>query len=186
MPRLDQETWDQIKAEWIAGLIGINELARTHNLTPKTIRSRAERKGWPPRNEVSDAAKALALGKAPNEEEMPSPGASHRLVLQSFDRVIQLLRVHRQDIGLLHRAVMANLNRVAAIVDDKLSKGQRLTLKQEQMIADILSKSASAMSKLIPLERRAFGLSNEEISEFDTFSTEELDALENQIRRALG
>lgn len=108
------------------------------------------------------------------------------MVLQSFDRVIQLLRVHRQVIGLLHRAVMANLNRVAAIVDDKLSKGGRLTLKQEQMIADILSKSANSMAKLISLERRAFGLSNEEISEFDTFSTDELDALENQIRRALG
>lgn len=186
MPRLDQETWDQIKAEWIAGLIGINELGRQFGVAPKTIRERADRKGWPPRNEVSDAAKALALGKPPDQEENPSPGASHRMVLQSFDRVIQLLRVHRNDIGLLHRAVMANLNRVAAIVDDRLSKGQRLTLKQEQMIADILSKSASAMSKLIPLERRAFGLSNEEISEFDTFSTEELDALENQIRRALG
>jgi len=65
MLRLDQGTWDQIKANWIAGLIGINELGRQFGVAPKTIRELADRKVWPPRNKVLVAARALALGKPP-------------------------------------------------------------------------------------------------------------------------
>ena len=70
-------------------------------------------------------------------------------------------------------------------MDRQLAAGRPLTLKQEVMVAQILAASANSLAKLVPLERRAFGLGNEDISEFDGFTNEQFDSVENTIRKAL-
>lgn len=186
MPRLTKAQWKEIKDEWVAGNLGVREIARTFGIDKKTLTDRAAREQWPERNEVSDVVKAITPSNTPNANETPQVGVNHRIALQSFDRVIQLLRMHRKDLGYLHAAILANLQRVEKIVNKRLESGQPLRLKEEQMVADILAKAANSLARLVPLERRAFGLGVEEISEFDSFTNEQLDALENTVRKALG
>jgi hypothetical protein len=184
--KIDDATWDLIKAEWIAGLLSLREISRQFGVDHKLVSRKALTAGWPPRNEVSDVVQSLVPSNVPTSNESPQVGTNNRLVLQSFDRVLFLIRAHRKDLGYLHSAVIANLQRVGAIVDAELAKGKKLNLKNELMISQILSSSANAMARLVPLERRAFGLSNEEISEFDSFTNEQLEWLANSIRKALG
>ena len=184
--RLTKDEWLQVRAEWDSGLLSISEIARQFGLAShKAITIKASREGWPPRPIISDEVRALVPGNVPDVPNSANPGTNSRIALQSFERVIQLLRMHRSSIGVVHQAVIANLNRVAKIVDRQLAAGRPLTLKQEVMVAQILAASANSLAKLVPLERRAFGLGNEDISEFDGFTNEQFDSVENTIRKAL-
>lgn len=184
--RLTPDEWIQVRAEWDSGILSLSEIARQFGLADhSSITQRARRKGWPPRPDVTDITRSLVPGDVTGDNDVPPAGTNHRIVLQSFERVIKLLREHRKDLGFLHAAIRANLEGVESIVNARLEKGGRMTLKERLMISQILQASTAAMAKIIPLERRAFGLSNEEISEFDTFSNEQLEALEQTVRKAL-
>lgn len=185
--RLTTEEWTQIEAEWDAGILSLSEIARNYGLADhSSITKRASRKGWKARPDTSDIVRSLVPGDVTGDNDSSQAGTNTRIVLQAFDRVIKLLREHRKDLGYLHAAIRANLEGVEVIVNARLEKGGRMTLKERLMIGQILRDATTSMAKIIPLERRAFGLSDEEISEFDTFSNDQLEALENTVRKALG
>ncbi len=71
-------------------------------------------------------------------------------------------------------------------VDHKRKLGRPFTLKELAILADIITKCAQALNRLIPLERRAFGMTDQDgPSEFDVMTPQQLEAVENTVRRAL-
>jgi hypothetical protein len=109
------------------------------------------------------------------------------VALMAFARVIELIQQHRQDIGVLRSAMRSSLARVERLVNKRLADGRALSLKEEALVMGILRDYANALARVMPLERRAFGFTDEDgPSEMDGFTPEELDAVEQTVRKALG
>ncbi len=66
MPRLDAETWDQVKAEYWAGAT-LQSLAKKYNISIGTIGERKMKEGW-----LRDQTQALAIAVAKAESRLPT------------------------------------------------------------------------------------------------------------------
>lgn len=177
--------WNAIETEWNLGQLSLRTIAELHGngIQHTAILIRAKRKGWPPRPEkmaiVTDAVTALA-----NQDNAVTP----RLALASFERVIAVLIRHRKQIKLVSDEVercMADIAKYRARAESGLNS-RGMTIQDTENIANIIIKLAHVVARLVPLERKAFGLTDTDgPSEFDAMTTEQHEAIEGAIRRAL-
>lgn len=180
--RLSEEEWAEIQAEWETGQIDMTLVARRFGIDRSAITQRAKRKGWPPRN--SSPAVVKGIVKRDNSAE---PVTNSRTALQAFARVMDLLIQHRGEVATLRSGISAQMKRIEVIIRVAEAKNEPLTLNQEVMIAQMFSAWASALARVIPIERRAFGLTDQDgPSEFDGFTDEEIKIVETALRIALG
>ena len=75
--RLSNDTWQQIKAGYAAG-IGLREIARNMNVTEGTVLARANREGWT--QQIAAAKQAVALTQS--NASTPTPMQSIAAVMQ--------------------------------------------------------------------------------------------------------
>lgn len=182
--------WEGAKLEYDLGQLSLAAIAEKFGMADaSTVSARAKRHGWGERPEVSTIVKAIV-------NDPPRDGYAltntPRLALSAFDRVLALLHRHRRQMGTIAAGAELLLADVAEYRDLVLSGvgkkvPRKLRLDEMDTIATILAKTSQAVARLVPLERRAFGLNDQEgPSEFDGFSQVELEALMNMCQQALG
>lgn len=174
--------WAAIRVEWELGQLDLREIARQHGITHTAILKRSQRKAWPPRGEKVQCVTALVTKLSREADTVTTP----RHAIMAFERVIGLLTRHRK----MFLKTEEQLARCQQAVDNYLAVAENerrpLRLDEINYIANIGATVAQAMAKIVPLHRRAFGLVDDEgPSEFDAFTTSEMDAVENVVRKAL-
>lgn len=181
MPERKEIDWQSIRAEWEAGSLAIREIARQYGVSDGAVRKRAKLEAWPPRKEVAEIVRSVVRKTQPaNQTEQV------RTALTVFERCISLLHRHRQMLGALDAQWIFLLDECHRTVDHKRKIGRPFTLKELAILADIITKCAQALNRLIPLERRAFGMTDQDgPSEFDVMTPQQIEAVENTIRKAL-
>lgn len=184
MPNKRREIdWDGIRQEWEVGQLTIKQIAQNFGVSDAAIHLRARRKGWPPRQN----SPPVVRGVVSRAFDSPEPLTNQRAALIAFQRAIELLSAHRKSVSDLRTRIEASLRRVEAVIAKRQEQGRSLTLKEEAMVMGILRDAANALARLIPIERRAFGFTDQDgPSEFDGMTEQEIEAVENLIRRAIG
>ncbi|MGV3617946.1 MAG: hypothetical protein ACO1SV_21685 [Fimbriimonas sp.] len=177
--------WDAIRLEWDAGQLDIREIARQHNVTHSAIIKRAGRKGWPPRPESAEVVTSVVTTLVTTAEEKGQVVTNPRVALTAFHRTILLLLRHRKMMGTLADGIEQDLKDLEEW--RKALTGRRPKLSEIDEMMTIRLRAAQAIAKLIPLERRAFGFKDDDApSEFDGMTQEQLEAVEQTFRKALG
>jgi hypothetical protein len=175
-----QTDWEAIEQEWKAGQRDVKEIAREHGISDAAIHQRAKRKGWPPRPVRQEVVSRLV---SPPNTHGP-PANNPRLALTTFQRCIELLHRHRALLGALNAGIVADLE-AAEVWRREIGSKRRLKLDEVRTLMEINTKAAQALARLIPLERRAFGIGPDDVpSEFDGLTADELAAVIETIRRA--
>jgi hypothetical protein len=175
--------WQAIQQEWDAGQLDIREIARQNGITHQAILNRANRKGWPPRPEKIPVVADLVTKQTRDSELVTNP----RIALTAFHRAIALLLRHRKMMGALNDEIERCLNDVAIYRQRVAEQERAFRLEEIEQMMNIVAKAAQAMGKLVPLERRAFGFTdNDGPSEFDGLTPEEMDAVDATFRKAIG
>jgi transposase-like protein len=176
--------FDGIRREWEAGQLSIREIARQFGVSDGLIRKRAQSENWGERPQAVDVIRKPVRSTHTRE---PSAHERHIVALTAFERAIGLLHRHRAFLFRLHGDWAVLIEDLAAVRKKKLDSGRTFTLKEIEMQADILAKASAAMARLIPLERRAFGFTdNDGPSEFDGMTEEEFSAIMETFQRAIG
>ncbi|RYG37366.1 hypothetical protein EON81_06905 [bacterium] len=179
----EQIDWRKVRAEWEAGMLPLREIARQCNCSEGAIRKKAKAEAWPDRRAPDEQVRKVV--RTLNEYAPPDPEL--RTSLAVFDRVISLMMRHRKFLNGLHDQWAMCIQDALDYRQRRIEAGRPLTLKEAHLMADLLQKATGAISKLVPLERQAFGLSDQDgPSEFDVLTAEELEGLDGHVKRALG
>ena len=174
--------WVTIETEWTLGQLDVLEIARQHGVSGPAIHQRAKRKGWPQRAEKIPCVTNLVTSVTRDAD----PVTEMRVALTGFHRVISLLHRHRKMLGRLGDEYILCMEDISDYRKRQEDLGRPLTLGDVDVIMNMVAKAAQALHKLVPLERRAFGLNDAEgVSEFDVMTEVELNAIENTVRKAL-
>lgn len=185
--------WAKIRREWDAGQLSIRDIAGTNGCSEAVIRKRAKGdpdKGlpsWPPRPTLAEQVRTIV--RTPHESAHSAHETEEvRTSLEAFERVVALLLRHRKFLAGLHDLWAVCIQDAIDIRKRKTENNHRgLAMKDVQAMADVLQKASGSIAKLIPLERRAFGLTDEDgPSEFDMLTAEEIAVLDKVVKRALG
>jgi hypothetical protein len=178
--------WVAIKVEWDAGQLSIRELALQFGIPDHSvILKHAMRKGWGPRPKLSEIVTDIVTRTQGGDNQVVT--MSPRVALQAFERVIQLLLRHRRMAGSLADEIESCIKDLAQLRDEQRLTGKKWRLYELESRMAIAARGAAALKNLAPIERRAFGIQdNEGPSEFDGFSQDQLEALSNMIQKALG
>lgn len=186
----DKYNWEEIKAEYDLGQLSLEAIAAKHGMPDSSaIRQRKKRHGWGERPEVSEIVREI-VRNPPREGYAVT--TTPRIALMAFDRVLALLHRHRGQLAALDKVItecFADIARIRKRIQEgyKGKPGRDLNLLEVDGIATIAAKLSQAMSRAIPLERRAFGLNDAEgPSEFDALTQEQLEQLMAVIQERLG
>ena len=175
--------WVTIETEWTLGQLDIAEIARQHGVTRAAIHARAKRKGWPQRAEKVPCVTHLVTSVTRDAD----PVTQMRVALTGFHRVICLLHRHRAMLGRLSDEFVLCMDDISQYRARVAARDGNLRLDEIETIMNMVARASQALHRLIPLERRAFGvLDSEGPSEFDAMTEEELAAIENTVNKALG
>lgn len=193
MPRLNESQWAQVEAEWIANQLTVRQIGKLYGVAHQAISARAREKGWPDREKVRKIPVRKPEKKVAKAEKVATPvtevevgNFERQVALLSFQRVIELLRNHRRELGGLHLRMQSCLDRVDGLVERRKQDGRPLSLREEAVLMGIVSDASQILSRLIPMERKAFGLTDQDgPSEIDGFTEEELSEIEGLVRVAL-
>jgi hypothetical protein len=182
-PSLTPQGWAEVRAEYEAGMLSLRAISAAHGISESAIRSRARREMWPERAVVSEEVRAVVRSAHNAGQDGPRP----RIALLAFERVLDLIRSHRQFAGSGRRAAESLLAHLDAYLTQRTEGGRTLTLREMGQVASIIQKYSSAVASLVPVERRLFGLDDRELpSEFDMLTPDDLALLSARIRDAVG
>lgn len=147
--------WERIEAEYRAGQLSLGEIARSAGISRQAITKRAEKAGWT-RNLAAKvrervAAKLVEVTGAEVTGEVTGSDAHAReaaTVEVAAERAAAVVLTHRRDI-------LAAREAVGKLVDRLARSGSSVELPQAASAAASL---ATALGKLVALERQAFAL----------------------------
>lgn len=180
--RYSKATWEAIKAEYEAGILSLAAIAAKYGPADSTIHTRAQRYGWK-RDLSADVSRArqqaLVYETAGINTENPDGSSGGANVPAPEDVVkaaarsqVDVVRSHRKRIARLHGICDALADTLEAILSGKV-EGKTIDTKAGpkvvypfmgayETISDLWMKLVQGQSKLIPLERQAFGLDKDE------------------------
>lgn len=146
--------WERIEAEYRAGQLSVREIARQHGVTHTAINKRAKAEGWEQdlAGKVRQQASAKLVSDAVSSEV--SKANAKQIVEAAAARVVEIVRQHRGDI----RDDIARVARLSGKLETLIDGVS--DLKSLETAQGIMESIARTRSKLIPLERQAFGLAN--------------------------
>ena len=156
--RIPAEVWARIEVGYRAG-VSATKLAHTHDVLPETIRVRAKKFGW-----NRDLARRI------HEETVAKLAASaatdgadaDELVDNAADLAAAVTQRHRTTTARLGRIIEAYCAKVEAILapdtGEEAREAAAALLGARETVADVILKSANAISRLLPQERIANGI----------------------------
>lgn len=183
---LTQEQWDKIRIEWEAGTdlaLVVQEYGKDasgNTITTQAIYVRAKREAWPARPKQSPVNERVTK----IVREADSGSNSLLFAATSLNRVLSLMQRHRGIAKQLMQHLEASLARISEFRDERASSGRKTTIKEESIIIGIVARATETLARLIPIERKAIGLTDDDgASEFDMLTDDELEALERAVRQ---
>lgn len=154
--------WEAIEREYRAGQLSIREIARAHGVTDTAIRKKARLEGW-------ERALADKVRNAVREKLVRSDGShsgSHpqrandaEVVKVASERGFGVVTSHRRDLEQLHGLKRVLSTRLATYLAGGEADGPFLGDKESP--GDLLEKLSRITARLIPLERQAHNLDEE-------------------------
>ncbi|OEC59447.1 MULTISPECIES: hypothetical protein [Pseudomonadaceae] len=183
--------WDAIHAEYRAGQLSNVMLGKKYGVTEGAIRKRAKAEGW--QKDLADAVRQQVKEKLVRDE-VRAPNARDREIVEAAATTgADVVRRHRRDIskgqdivsmlfGQLEEAASNRAELEDAIEEE--TKNDETTRRRTQLMrlvslashAGVLRDLSAAMKNLIPLERQAYNLDEQEHEE----------PYEERLRRLLG
>ncbi|MCO7556187.1 hypothetical protein [Metapseudomonas otitidis] len=172
--------WDAIHAEYRAGQLSNVMLGKKYGVTEGAIRKRAKAEGW--QKDLADAVRQQVKEKLVRDE-VRAPNARDREIVEAAATTgADVVRRHRRDISkgqdivsmLFCQLEEAATNR--AELEDAIeeeTKNDETTRRRTQLMrlvslashAGVLRDLSAAMKNLIPLERQAYNLDEQEHEE---------------------
>lgn len=190
--------WESIEREFRAGVLSIREIAKRHGLTDTAIRKRAKAWGWE-RDLTAKVQEEVRRKLVRTEVRITDVRTEREIVEQAAQTVVEVVRLHRRDarhgreildllMGQLADAAGAREEIEEAIaeetadVDDPNAQPgvrQAARYRRSAMLKAValpthfasLRDAATAMGKLVAIERQAFninGAPEEPAKEVDT------------------
>jgi hypothetical protein len=153
--------WEAIEREYRAGQLSIRAIASEHGITDTAIRKKAKEFGW----------KRLLADKVREEvREKLVRGGSHEPRADDEDIIdgassigVEVVLSHRKDIGQLRGIASILAGRLAEYLQGGEPDGKFIGDKES--VGDLLEKLTRVRAKLIPLERQAFNLDEDGLSD---------------------
>lgn len=172
--------WDAIHAEYRAGQLSNVMLGKKYGVTEGAIRKRAKAEGW--QKDLADAVRQQVKEKLVRDE-VRAPNARDREIVEAAATTgADVVRRHRRDIskgqdivsmlfGQLEEAATNRAELEDAIEEE--TKNDETTRRRTQLMrlvslashAGVLRDLSTAMKNLIPLERQAYNLDEQEHEE---------------------
>lgn len=172
--------WDAIHAEYRAGQLSNVMLGKKYGVTEGAIRKRAKAEGW--QKDLADAVRQQVKEKLVRDE-VRAPNARDREIVEAAATTgADVVRRHRRDIskgqdivsmlfGQLEEAATNRAELEDAIEEE--TKNDETTRRRTQLMrlvslashAGVLRDLSAAMKNLIPLERQAYNLDEQEHEE---------------------
>jgi hypothetical protein len=142
--------WQKIEQHYRAGTLSIREIARQNGVSDTAIRKQVKKAGWTKdlsaRVRIQVRESLVREGSRPCELAGIKPSDA-AIVDEAAAIGVAVVRSHRFDINALRQAAVGLLD------DLRLDLALKVT-ERSRVIADL----SSAMARLVPLERQAFGL----------------------------
>lgn len=167
---VEEIDWDKIELDWRAGILPVPTIAKNHGVSERAIKNAAETRGWV-REMLRPEDEAEVLGAAEIIDAQDSPrfpidslfsreDAKRRQLLTAG----QVILTHRKDVAQLRDITSNMTNRLAAYLenpnDDDNVKALLKVLGGKESPGDLLEKLSRVMTRVIALEREAYGMSH--------------------------
>jgi hypothetical protein len=157
-----QYDWESIAAEYRAGQLSVNAIAKCHGLTEAAIRKRAKRDGWerPLVDKVRKAVRERLVradaGDGSNSGTSAQRARDEELVKAASLRGFEVVSSHRKDLQQLHALKRILAERLSQHLDGVPTDGP--CLGERESAGDLLEKLSRVTTRLVPLERQAHNL----------------------------
>lgn len=191
--------WERIELDYRAGIKSLREIAADHAVAPSTITRRAKKNGWSrdlseriqrKADELVTQEEASATRNA--ERNTVSPLSEQETIDANAQAIATVKRAHRKDIQRTRKVAMgllAELENMVGIETAKLLEQLGDLMRDENdrgrdTINDLYHKIVSlpgraktmkelseSMTKLVGLERQAFGMDEKENAPADSLTT---------------
>lgn len=150
--------WEAIEREHRAGQLSIREIAKRYGVSDTAIRKMAKAHGW--QRSLAEKVRREVREKLVREDGSQNQRASDAEVVEAAaNRGSEVVQAHRRDILQLHRAKRILATRLEAYLSGETPDGPFMGDKESP--ADVLEKLSRVNSRLIPLERQAHNLDDE-------------------------
>ena len=163
--------WEAVHREYRAGQLSVREIARQFDIAESGIRRKAKEKGWDRdlTGQVNEKVRSELVRSAQSAQNAhkKTKFSEQDIVEAAAERAVQMVQLHRQDIA-RHRELIRDLQ--IEILDalkhekeqpnEDLPKGWLKASLVERALT--LKHLATAMSKVIPLERQAFNIQEDD------------------------
>lgn len=190
--------WPAIEIDYRAGVKSLRVLAAEYGISHGAINKRARRDGWPRdlSARIAERTRELVSRAAVSAEDTAVSRAAEKAVVEANATLqADIILAHRTDIQAARALVVSMLKELdlvsqnrdqleqmaeAVTADDKSGRRQELFERAISLPsrAGAVDKLSGALSRLVALEREAFGLNRGEVAPdpVDEMSREQLEA----------
>ena len=159
--------WEAVHREYRAGQLSVREIARQFDIAESGIRRKAKAEGWDRdlTEQVNKKVRNKLVRSAQSAQDaQQKPGFTENDIIDAAaDRAVQMIQLHRQDIAtqrqLINKLQIKILKKLTLEEEGKAGDQPELSMVET---AVILKHIATAMSKVIPLERQAFNIQEDD------------------------
>lgn len=173
--------WAEIKKQYIAGILSVEEIARQHGITSGAIRKRRARKDWPPRDKaiaqrVREKVRDNLVRGAVREDKASAKKepTDEEIINEAAKQAVEVVALHRADIRKLREmelSLLSELGGADGLPPTKLHICQYQGVVIETVVTIPVTERASALQSLaavqykrIILERQAWNLDDEGVN----------------------
>ena len=155
--------WEAVHREYRAGQLSVREIARQFDIAESGIRRKAKEKGWDRdlTGQVNEKVRSELVRSAQSAQQKPS-FTEKDIVDAAADRAVQMIQLHRQDIATQRELIGGLLIEIREASDRKRNDVDDKSGPSLVERALTLKHLATAMSKVIPLERQAFNIQEDD------------------------
>ena len=166
--------WPAIEIDYRAGVKSLRVLAAEYGISHGAINKRARRDGWSRdlSARIAERTREMVSRAAVSAEDTAVSRAAEKAVVEANATLqADIILAHRTDIQAARALVVSMLGELDAAGQAR----EELSLSSRAVIVDKLS---GALSRLVALEREAFGLNRSEVAPdpIDEMSREQLEA----------
>lgn len=169
--------WEAVERDYCAGILSVREVGRLHGVSHTMVNKKAAEKGWVRDLKAKIRAKAdaeVAKDAVATSVDNGNSHAREKQIIEANAAIqVNVIRGHRATLARLNAIVESLAARLEKLIKalgemqpgaelpEDVSTTLRLLMGERESPADLLEKLSRASSKLIPLERQAFGLKDD-------------------------